>query len=628
LLYGSGFATGTPYASFMLGLPDNLQLNPQTAVRLGDHSLGFFLQDSWKVTRKLTLDYGLRYDYETYMKEQFGRMQDASFTTPNTNAGGRDGAVVYEATCGCSFSKNYPYAWGPRLGGAYQIDSKTVLRGGAGIQYDATEAPNGIVYSTADYYTLNATSYGISPLQNFGGLQGGNPFAPGNPYGNAPIVWPNFNESKYPIANGGLYAPLNPFIFFDPHNRPGRIFTWSIGVQREVMKNLVVEVSYVGNRGAYFPAPSADQMTTDSQTPALLMSEFGLNINSASDRALLTDSITNPAVQARFPQFATSLNGTIIPASQCNSSCTVPSVYPGFPASQSLIQALRPVPQWSGNLLPWLGPPLGDTWYDSMQVKVTKRYSHGLQAQGNFTWAKGLVDGASSDSTYFLPGGVAENDVYNWGQNKQLNQYVAPLAMTITATYTTPKFSASGAGMRILSQVTRDWQIGTVLRYQSGSLIETPSSNNGLGAQLGRAGSTFFNTTGQSPFLADPNCGCFNPQEVSILNPAAWTDAPAGTWGTSAPYYNNYRWQRQPAESMSFARNFRVGKEGKYTLQLRIEFQNVFNRLFLSNPSATNAASTLSFANGITSGGFGYINTLNGAGDQPRSGQAVMRFNF
>ena len=214
LLYGAATATGTPYASFMLGLPDNLSLNPQTAVRLGDHSIGFYLQDSWKVTRKLTLDYGLRYDYETYMKEQYGRMQDASFTTPDANAGGKNGAVVYEGTCNCNFSHNYPYAFGPRIGAAYQIDSKTVLRGGGGIQYDAVEAPNGIVYSTADYYTLNPTAYGISPLTNTGGLAGGNPFAVGNPYGNAPITWPNFNSSKYPIANGGLYTPLSPFYCF------------------------------------------------------------------------------------------------------------------------------------------------------------------------------------------------------------------------------------------------------------------------------------------------------------------------------------------------------------------------------------------------------------------------------
>ena len=59
----------------------------------------------------------------------------------------------------------------------------------------------------------------------------------------------------------------------------------------------------------------------------------------------------------------------------------------------------------------------------------------------------------------------------------------------------------------------------------------------------------------------------------------------------AAPFYNNYRWQRQPAESMSFARNFRVGKEGKYNLQVRGEFQNIFNRTFLSAPSLANPLS-------------------------------------
>jgi hypothetical protein len=61
-----------------------------------------------------------------------------------------------------------------------------------------------------------------------------------------------------------------------------------------------------------------------------------------------------------------------------------------------------------------------------------------------------------------------------------------------------------------------------------------------------------------------------------------------GQWGVSAPYYTGYRWQRQPAESLSLGRNFRMGHEGKYVAQFRVEFYNVFNRLFLSAPSTTN----------------------------------------
>ena len=448
------------------------------------------------------------------------------------------------------------------------------------------------------------------------------------------MVWPNLNEYKYPFLNNGIAAPTqgaSPFVFFDPQNRPGRTFTWSIGVQREVIRNLVVEASYVGNRGNWFPAPNMDQIASNSLTPALLLSQFGININNASDRALLTDAISNPAVQARFPQFKlVTVNGTL----------TVPSIYAGFPAAQPLEQALRNVPQWGG-VSPWLGPPLGKTWYDSLQTKVTKRYSHGLQAQGNFTWAKGLVNGTASDSTYYLTGQALSGDIYNYADNKQLNQYVRPLATTITFSYTTPKFSAAGFAMKTLSQASRDWQVGAVLRYQSGALIGLPSSLNLLTTQLGRTnplgftntfGNNYWNLTGQPLLNFNPNCGCFNPQTAQVLNTAAFTDAPAGTWSTSAPFYNNFRWQRQPAESLSLARNFRVGKEGKYNMQIRAEFQNIFNRLFLSMPSIANPnlpiVSTTYAGSALNSSGFGSVATLNGAGATPRSGQIVARFTF
>jgi hypothetical protein len=525
-------------------------------------------------------------------------------------------------------------AFGPRLGGAYQIDTKTVIRGGAGIQYDVAEAPNGVLYSAADYYQINPNGYGISPLQNTpnpasNGLQGGNAYGAGNPFGNIPVIWPNLNQDKYPIFNNGIGAPSTPAIFFDPHNRPGRIFTWSIGIQRELTRDLVVEVAYVGNRGAYFPAPNQDQIAQNTVTPASLKALYGIDMNVAADRALLTTPISSAAVQARFPQFAlVPLNGTL----------TVPSVYKGFPASQNLIQALRGVPQW-GALGPWIGPPMGKTWYDSMQVKVTKRYSHGLQAAGNFTWAKADVIGSASDSTYFLGGQAVTGDIYNFNNNKQLNQYVRPLATTVTFSYVTPKFSSTGFAMKALSQAARDWQIAAVLRYQSGALLGDPSSLNLLTSQMARGAtafgsgaSNFQNYNGQPYFsISDPNCKCFNPQTAQVLNPAAWTDAPGGQWGASAPFLG-YRWQRQPAESASFARNFRLGKEGKMNLQVRGEFQNIFNRTFLSAPSLANPAinigTTNSGGNVINSSGFGSIATLNGAGTQPRSGQLIARFSF
>ena len=79
----NGGTVGFPYASFLLGLADQVRIAPPNTIRLGKHQLGFFAQDTWKVTRKLTLDYGMRYDYSTYLREQYGRLAQFSPTTSN-----------------------------------------------------------------------------------------------------------------------------------------------------------------------------------------------------------------------------------------------------------------------------------------------------------------------------------------------------------------------------------------------------------------------------------------------------------------------------------------------------------------------------------------------------------------
>jgi len=603
--------TGFNYASFMLGFPDQLQLSPLNSTKLGNHFFGLYAQDSWKVTRKFTLDYGLRYDFQTYLEEQYGRMQEISWSTPNPTVGGLLGTGIYEGSnpgqCNCSFSHNYKYAFGPRVGAAYQINPKTVLRAGAGVMYGTTQTPQGLSYGVADYYTFNAFGYGLTPLPN--GLQGGNP-APN-------LKFPDFTPGKYPILAGGLLPPGNPNIYFAPEARPARILQWSIGVQRELQKDLVAEVTYVGNREVWGAAPFLDQISSNSLNTSIL-AHYGLSLSNPADRALLTSLIGSPQAAARgfFP------------------------AYPGMPTTQTVAQNLRPAPQFLAPGAVDLGPPIGKTWYDSLQTKVTKRFSHGLSAQASFVWAKGdvLGTGAEAGNITTLAGIPIYNDIYNYGINKQLNQLVRPEAAVISGSYVTPKLlSADSGGMKVLSQVLRDWQLGFVLRYQNGALIQTPYSNNQLNLQLVRATPTNWNyVPGVNPLGVDPNCSCFNPQTTLVLNKNAWTDAPAGTFGVSAPFYNNYRWQRQPAESMSFGRNFRFGKEGKYNFFVRAEFQNIFNRLYLSMPGAGAASTTSAYnpsspsviAGGVYTGGYGFIPTVGGAGATPRSGQIVGRFTF
>jgi hypothetical protein len=636
---GSGFT----YASFLLGQVNSLQTSPKANMRLGNHSISGFAQDTWKVTRRLTLDYGLRYDFQTYLKEQYGRMQSADFDRINKTVN-YPGTVRYEGhqpgQCQCNFSRNYPYAFGPRVGVAYQIDSKTVLRGGTAFSYGTASNNSFLSLSIADFYTINAPGFGQNALPE--GLQAGNPYRVGNPYGNPPFTFPNFDPDKYPTRtvcpgtlNATCFAPQSPFIEIDRDARPPRIFQYSISLQREIMKDLVVEASYVGNRGVWFTAPALSTHSYNTLTFDTLR-QYGLDINSAADRTLLTTPMGN--------QFTGALNATMVQRG-------FQRPYQGFPITQNLTTGLVPRPHWGSTIPPFLGPPLGKTWYDSLQVQMTKRYSHGLDLQANLTYGRELSLGANADSAYAgVPATTRINDVFNRDTNKQLSPLSRPFAFVVSGNYTTPGFAAESFTMKMASHVVRDWTVGLVFRYQSGALFAVPNSNASLFAQLNRGGGlfsggdTYYNfAPGKGPgdaFLKDPNCGCFDPQKDLVLDAAAWQDAPAGQFATTAAYYNQYRWQRQPQENMSIGRNFRIGKESRMNLNVRAEFQNIFNRHFYSTPTSGNPNTVVQSNNplypvppgqtgtGALSQGFGYSNWVNGAGSQPRTGLLVGRFTF
>jgi hypothetical protein len=164
-------------------------------------------------------------------------MQNAAFNTPNTEIGGRLGSVVYQATCGCSFAHAYPFSIGPHLGVAYQITPKTVFRAGGAISYAAQSDQAGLNVSVPDFYGIGAPAYGTPAAI----LKYGNPYGPGNPFGNPPLVWPNFNPLFPTPAAPGVIPPASPFISIDPGTgRLPRIWQWSIGFQREIVRNMVV----------------------------------------------------------------------------------------------------------------------------------------------------------------------------------------------------------------------------------------------------------------------------------------------------------------------------------------------------------------------------------------------------
>ena len=196
--------------------------------------------------------------------------------------------------------------------------------------------------------------------------------------------------------------------------------------------------------------------------------------------------------------------------------------------------------------------------------EIHQRYSHGLTAGVAYTYQKELTNGLNSNTSYLTPDAPLINDIFNPALDKQISGFDIPQELIINFSYTTPKWeSGGGAAMHAVSWFARDWSLSGLLRYQSGQLIRTPASNNNLLTELGvgtgnnpalwGGGTTFQNRVpGQPLFLVDPNSH-FDPTSQLVLNPAAWTDAQTGQFGASAPYYNDFRWQRQAASRSASA---------------------------------------------------------------------------
>ncbi len=568
----AGNTIGLGYASFLLGLVNVGNVSEPSNPHLGQHALGFYAQDTWKLNRKLTLDYGLRWDYSTYQTETYGRQSTLDPLRPNLAAGGQPGSTRYQATCGCTWSHNYPHSWGPRLGAAYQINSKTVLRGGIGLMYNTTARIGIAGRSLGSQNQVVPPSFGLPAMKLETGF---------TTLTLAAIRWPNFSPDYFPVR-GASPGAANGNVFDQNAGRPSRQLQWSFGVQREIFRDLVIEASYVGNTGVWWPSGG---LVNYNAIPFSTLQAVGINIDSTADAALLRSAISSSAVRAR---------GFRIP-------------FNGFPASATLGQALRPFPQFSSGLNA-VAAPLGNTWYNSLQSKVTKRLSHGIDFSYSFTYQQSLT----SNNV---------NDVFNRKNGKGLDTADQRLQSVIAFTYTVPKINGIN---RILAYVLYDWQVGAILSYASGFPIPAPIAQNNLATAIFQS-TNAIRVPGVPLFLQDLNSGEVDPRRGFYLNPAAWIDPPQGQFGGPATY-GDYRFQRRPNEAMNFGRNFRFGE--RVTAQARVEFQNIFNRIRPNNPASTNALAPQTPAPSINAvaTGFGAISWQGTTGS--RQGQMVFRLTF
>jgi len=575
---------GNPYASFLLGDAQSISQNSPRDVRMGSAQWATFLQDSWKVSRKLTLDLGLRWDFAQVAREQYGRSANFSPTTLNPSAGNHPGAFIYEATCNCQFVPNYKYGIGPRIGFAYQITPKTVLRGGWGLVY---APPADIGISAANNITNQPA--GINAFINTS-----SPGALPQP------IFPNFDPGLFPLPG----TTNNALVALDRNaGRPPRQNQWSVGIQREISRNLVVEAAYVANRGVWWSGLGQQNLGLLNQVSPDIFAAYGLHpYTNAADNLLLSSAINTQGVISRV--------GNLLP-------------YAGYPTTSTLLNTLRAYPQFASATggFNMTGAPTGSTWYDSLQAKATQRLSHGLSVASSFTWSKSLV---ALRQDFFNPD----------SSSKQLQTTDQPFLFSVNLLYTVPKARFLN-NWKVASWVARDWQVDFSGSYGSGALLTPPAAtttNNLAGTGTNQQ----IRVAGQPLYNKDLNCHCVNPFSDQVLNPLAWTNPVAGTFGPDT-LYTDFRGARHPVESMNFGRNFRI-KE-RMNFQIRAEFTNAFNRVYLGNPSTTTApANPVGHNNlGQITSGFGTINAtssvnsfpaLSGNSSLPRQGTIIARFTF
>ncbi len=290
--------------------------------------------------------------------------------------------------------------------------------------------------------------------------------------------------------------------FVDPNAfRPAKQYQWSLGLQRELNRNLVVEASYVANRGSWWPVTGNSPVTG---TANVLQQ---LNTLSFSDLARY--GFTNLTSLAESNLLTTN-RSSLTPAQLSTlQSRGINLAYSNFPSSQNTRQMLAPFPQYlaagqtGGGIAP-AGAPLGNTWYDSLQINITQRFSHGLSLSGNYTYSKNLdlMNAA---------------DIFNRQNGKTYSTNDIPQSIRMTAEYQVPNLknsSIKGLNNKVVAYALGNWGIGWFVAYQSASALIRPNSNGAVPISnfLGRG-------PGAAQLKLDPATGKYmNPYSVN------WTD--------------------------------------------------------------------------------------------------------
>ncbi len=524
------------------------------------------------------MNLGLRWDVSTPVSEAHTRQSWLDLNLPNPAAGGLPGAYVFAGSgpgrTGLNSPQNtYWKAIGPRVGFAYQLTPNTVLRSAYGIYYSPVIV-NGFAQTDSVGFSnscrLAAASSTTAPI-----IQPGSMAA-------YPCALPPFINPT--VANGSTGG--SPSAILSNTAEPGRIQNWTFDIQRQLGKDLMIELGYVGAHGDHL---QAEQRAPNQVNPIYMSKGSCLDV-------LVTEQSTDPRCSGQTP--------VAIP---------YPSFVTDWGKQATVAQALRPYPQYTDFNLDnsSFGNPFGFYTYEALQAKVQKRFSNGFTMLASYAWSKTLTN---ADGAYPPEGGWNNQNQanmlnnYNATAEKALSAQDVPQWFVLSYSYELPfgkgkPFLNRGG---IVNALVGGWKVGAIHTYESGYPI---SINCGGSYTTG-----LFNPSCRVNVVSGVNLNYQNTStaygHIYAFNPAAFAQPASYTFG-NASRVSSIRAQNVLDEDISLEKRFSIVE--RVAAIVRLEAFDALNRHRFNTIDNT-----------VTDPGFGTWNGVTGN----RTAQISLRVNF